>query len=515
MEKKIAVLLVEDNKTDRCLIKNTLESTSEPVVFETETALSFSQTREKLKKGHYNVVILDLGLPDSWGIDTLRKLRQIDREIPVVVLTGLSEKNAGIRAMKKGADDYLSKNEFLKYNLARTLRYAIERKTWQQNLHKSQQLLKLSLDSLKSNIVILNKRGAIVEVNQSWCRFVRDNDLHWKNYGVGKNYLDICESELEDKYAELACEGIKKILAGEEKEFSMEYPYHSSGEKHWFSMQASSFDFKDSKCVMIVHDNITERKLAEQKQVTLLNELEKSNKELKDFARIVSHDLKAPLRGIKMLAEWISEDYSDKLDEDGKENLELLTERTHKMHRLIDGILEYSRVGRIREKSVPVDLNELVGEITEMLAPPDNIKIKVKSQLPVITGEQTRITQLFQNLLSNAVKYIDKSEGLVEIDCVTEDGFHKFSISDNGPGIEEKNFERVFQIFQTLVPNDDPESTGIGLTIAKKIVRLYGGDIWLESKPGEGTTFFFTFPVTNPDAEEKQENSKDAEYCGT
>jgi signal transduction histidine kinase len=243
---------------------------------------------------------------------------------------------------------------------------------------------------------------------------------------------------------------------------------------------------------------IAEREKAESRQADLLRELETVNQELKDFAYIASHDLKAPLRAIKTLSEWITQDYADKLDEEGKEQLRLLGTRVERMHNLIDGILQYSRVGRVKEKLAQVDLSALVPEIVDMVAPPQNIEVTIEDNLPTIIVEETRIMQVFQNLLSNAVKYMDKPEGLIRIGCAVEDGFYRFSVSDNGPGIEQRHFERIFKIFQTLSSRDEFESTGVGLTVVKKIVELYGGKIWLESKVGEGTTFFFTFPVAGP-----------------
>jgi len=222
--------------------------------------------------------------------------------------------------------------------------------------------------------------------------------------------------------------------------------------------------------------------------------MEKTNQELNDFAHIVSHDLKAPLRGIKTLADWLSADYADKFDEDGKEQMKLLSARVERMHNLIDGVLQYSKVGRTEQQATWINLNELMPDVIDMVAPPGHITVTVENELPVVKYEETRIMQVFSNLLSNAIKYMDKPQGWVKIGCVEEDGFWKFSISDNGPGIEEKYFDRIFRIFQTLSARDKFESTGIGLTVTKKIVQLYGGKIWLESKVGEGSTFFFTLP---------------------
>jgi ligand-binding sensor domain-containing protein/signal transduction histidine kinase len=223
-------------------------------------------------------------------------------------------------------------------------------------------------------------------------------------------------------------------------------------------------------------------------------ELDKSNKELEDFAYIVSHDLKAPLRGINELSGWISDDYSELLDEEGKENLELLRKRTEKMNGMIQGILEYSRVGRTEGESEKIDLNKLLKNVIDLLAPPDNVKIIVEDKLPEYTADKTRLTQLFENLLSNSIKHLDKPKGIIKVGCVSKAKEWEFSISDNGPGIEEKYFEQIFKIFQTLKQDPTGRSTGIGLTIVKKIMDLYGGRIWLKSELGKGTTFYFTLP---------------------
>jgi signal transduction histidine kinase len=246
---------------------------------------------------------------------------------------------------------------------------------------------------------------------------------------------------------------------------------------------------------------INERKQAENVMENLNKELEAtvaklrlSNRELKDFAYVVAHDLKTPLRGISTLAHWLKNDYRERIGDEGKEQIDLLVSRTNRMHDLIEGILQYSRVEHGEQKRVKIDLNKLIEDVTEMICPPENIKITVKSWLPVVECYQTNITQIFQNLLSNAIKYMDKSEGRIEIDCVVEDDFWKFSVFDNGPGIEEKYFEKIFMIFETLSPDYENESTGIGLTVIKKIIELEGGKIWVESEVGKGSTFFFMLP---------------------
>jgi two-component system, LuxR family, sensor kinase FixL len=164
------------------------------------------------------------------------------------------------------------------------------------------------------------------------------------------------------------------------------------------------------------------------------------------------------------------------------------------MHLLIEGILEYSRIGRSKEINEDINLDELISEVTDLISPPANIRIKAGRKLPVIRYDKTRAVQVFQNLIGNAVKFNDKANGEVTIDYSEEGNFWKFWIKDNGKGIDNKYFGKIFEIFQTLQPRDQFESTGIGLTIVRKIIETAGGRIWLESDPGKGSCFYFTIP---------------------
>jgi len=239
---------------------------------------------------------------------------------------------------------------------------------------------------------------------------------------------------------------------------------------------------------------IAEREQAQQRQTDLIETVDNVNKELRDFVSIVSHDLKAPLRGISTLATWILEDSSDNLDEQASENMNLLLDRVERMHNLIDGVLAYSRAGRADGEAQSVDLGKFIPEAIDMLAPPENISITIDNEMPVIECEETHMMQLFQNLVGNAIKYMGKPQGWIKIGCVEQDGFWKFSVADNGPGIEEKHFEGIFKMFAVLSVSEECKGTGVGLTVAKKIVELHGGKIWIESEVGKGSTFFFTIP---------------------
>lgn len=251
----------------------------------------------------------------------------------------------------------------------------------------------------------------------------------------------------------------------------------------------------------VLESEIAERKRAEEELEKLnkdldltVRELSRTNKELQEFAYVAAHDLKTPLRAIATLADWISSDYADKFDEQGKEQVNMLVQRAKQTSSLVDDVLHYSRVGQKKQEKQEVDLNTVLSEIISGISPPENIEITIENELPTILCEKTQIIQVFQNLLSNAVKYMDKPNGQIRVGCIEDDGFWKFSITDNGPGIEQKYFKRIFKIFQTLSPREGVDSTGIGLSIVKKIVELNTGRVWVESELGKGSTFFFTLP---------------------
>ena len=239
----------------------------------------------------------------------------------------------------------------------------------------------------------------------------------------------------------------------------------------------------------------------------LIRQLERSNKDLDQFAYVASHDLKAPLRGIANLSSWIEEDLATVMTDDTREQMHLMRGRVHRMEALIDGILQYSRAGRVRTAPEPVDTAALVADVIELIAPPEGTQIIVADEMPKVLAERVPLQQVFMNLIGNAVKYArrgaDAQQGPVEVrvswseEPVDPDAprLYRFAIADNGPGIAQQYHERVFGIFQTLQSRDQVEGTGIGLSVVKKIVEGQGGRVWVESAEGEGATFYFTWPA--------------------
>lgn len=236
--------------------------------------------------------------------------------------------------------------------------------------------------------------------------------------------------------------------------------------------------------------NLREREKAESKNKDLLKELEKSNDELQEYAHIVSHDLKSPLRSINALVSWIKEDNQGKLDVASLRNFGLIETTLEKMEQLISDILLYSSIGAETTEEHAVDLNSLIEDIKQILFIPEHISIQVLKKLPVVYGDKVKLQQLFQNLIGNAIKFNDKEKGVVKIDVSNKKSYYQFSIYDNGVGIDKKYHDKIFKIFHSL--NENKESSGIGLSIVKKIINSFKGEVWVESEPGKGATFHFT-----------------------
>jgi signal transduction histidine kinase len=221
--------------------------------------------------------------------------------------------------------------------------------------------------------------------------------------------------------------------------------------------------------------------------------LKRKNEELDQFAHIVSHDMKAPLRGIDNVISWIEEDHEAELTPKIKEYLELIKGRVARAENLIGGILSYARVGKEEQFAENINVKELIQEIEENISPGKKITISIADNLPLISSQRLPLFQVFSNLISNAVKYNDKEKGLISVYHEAYPEYYRFFVKDNGPGIAENYHKKIFQIFQTLQERDSFESTGVGLAIVKKILDARNEEIGIESVPGEGSVFSFTW----------------------
>ena len=228
--------------------------------------------------------------------------------------------------------------------------------------------------------------------------------------------------------------------------------------------------------------------LARQQEIRL--RLEEQNRRLNDYAHVVSHDLKSPLHNINTLAGWVMDDHEKCLPADALEKLRLIRTNTERMEQLISGLLSYSSVSDAQHNFRKVNLNRVVTEVLGLVSIPENVEMEI-ADLPEVYGDPLHFTQLFQNLLDNAIKSLDKPVGRINVGYREDQGTPEFFVADNGKGIDRKYHERIFKIFQKL--DTDGTRSGIGLSIVQKIIEHYKGRIWLESQPGTGSTFYFTF----------------------
>ncbi len=364
-----------------------------------------------------------------------------------------------------------------------------EFKNVEEQFFNIQDRLSLVFESSLDAMITIDTDGTILEWNDAAEQIFG----YSPNYILGKNIMNFILNRIEKNWFANMIEHLKekKVQTFSQKRFEVKTK-HKSGKILPIELSITSFEIQNKSFLSLFIRDLTAKKEAEEKKEQLLHELGKVNNELKDFAYIVSHDLKAPLRAIGSLTSWIIQDYSHLMDEKGKEHLTLLKGRVIRLHNFIEAILQYSRIGRIKVTQELTDLNELVKNVIDSLFVPEDFEITIVNPLPKITCEKIRIEQVFQNLIINAIKYNDKKKGIIKIDWEERDSYYIISVADNGPGIPEKYQEKIFKIFQTLQARDKFESTGVGLTIVKRIVENQGGSITVKSIEKEGTTFEFT-----------------------
>ena len=251
--------------------------------------------------------------------------------------------------------------------------------------------------------------------------------------------------------------------------------------------------------------DVTEQTVSEQsdrleealRELDLSNaELKRSNEELELFAYVASHDLQEPLRMVASYTQLLARRYADKLDDDAREFIQFAVDGATRMQALIDALLEYSRVGTTKREAAAVDLREVVSNVLSdlRLSVSETGATVTVGDLPVVDGDRAQLTQLFQNLIANAVKFRGTERPVIDITCSAQIQEWVIQVADQGIGIEPRYQQRIFQIFQRLHTREEYPGTGIGLAVCRRIVERHGGKIWVESEPGQGSTFYFTLP---------------------
>ncbi len=385
------------------------------------------------------------------------------------------------KAARKQAEKILEDKSKELYLITEQLRKA--NKKLQSGLTEKTTELQGVFDNLVDAYVLMNLKGDIINLNEA------AKELF--GYDVSEEKINVIQLIYKDDF-EYAINSFKLLIS---KGFFSDYIARVNTKNkgiRWVHINASIIKNSNQKPIGaqgIVKD-ITNQRAIEAQNKKLLHDLEKSNEELGEYAHIVSHDLKSPLRSINALINWLREDYESVLDDSGLKNISLIEQTLEKMEHLINGILNYSSINNTDLKNTDVDINSVLQDIINTIYIPNHITVTSLQRLPTVKGDKTRIQQLFQNIISNAVNYIDKETGTVSVSFQENQSHYIFEIKDNGIGIEKEHFDKIFKIFQSLGNNKN--STGIGLSIVKKIVEAYEGEIWLKSEPKVGTSFFFS-----------------------
>jgi len=358
------------------------------------------------------------------------------------------------------------------------------KRTYRKSLEVQKQKYYSIIANMHLGLVEVNNDDEILMVNQSFSEMSGYSEEEL----IGKNAGELFPIEGGSEIISIENEKRKN---GESNSYEIKVLTKQGDVRYWLISGAPNYNLNGEVVGSIgVHLDITNLKTLELQKEKLLLKLEKSNDELQEYAHIVSHDLKSPLRSIDALVSWLKEDNKGKLDKASLKNFELIEVTLEKMEKLISDVLNYSSIGTDSNANDDVDLNAMFKDLMTMLFIPKHIAVNTLNTLPTIKGDVTKLQQLFQNLISNAVKFIDKENGLITIDVEDLKSHYKFSIQDNGIGIDKQFHDKIFKIFHAL--NKSKDSTGIGLSIVKKIVDLHEGQIWLDSQPNIGTTFYFT-----------------------
>ncbi len=371
-----------------------------------------------------------------------------------------------------------------------------------QEIEDREALLRTTFEQAAMGCAHLDLDGRWVRMNSKLCEIV----------GYSREELEQTTfqniTHPDDLAVDLAY--VKQLLAGEIDNYALEKRYiRKDGTVTWVQITVSlrrhmvDLDGPRGKPLHFIAmvEDIGDRKNLEFQNEENLQALEQAkadlehrNYELDQFVHIASHDLKAPLRAIANLSEWLEDDLGGQLPPDNQEQLVLMRQRVKRMERLIDGLLRYSRIGREQINAELVDTDYLLREIIDSLAVPPGFPIQVAPSMPTLTTKRLLLEQVFTNLLSNALKHHDRAIGEIDVGWHDQGTHYVFFVADDGPGIPPNQQEKVFGVFQTLGSNPSPDNTGIGLALIKKIVETEGGTIHFLSPGDRGCRFEFTWP---------------------
>jgi PAS domain S-box-containing protein len=349
--------------------------------------------------------------------------------------------------------------------------------------------LHMILDAIPYPVLYMEADGTVRFGNKA---FRRANRLP-PNWADGKNISEVMSSGEQDNGRNAFAECVEGRRVIEERDTAVPGMPVRFCRYVYEPVRDDAGNVQGVCCTVI---DLSALKRAETDLRTSHEELERSNRDLEQFAYVASHDLKAPLRAMEVLVSWLAEDLIEYHQGDVQENLGLLKARTARLNRLLDDLLAYSRVGRRVGEVAEVDTAELVHDIWSLCAPPRGFQVEVVGTLPTFTTYRGPLEQVLRNLIGNAVKHHPGPAGRITVSAQINEDHYLFAVADDGEGIPDEYRERVYQMFQTLKPRDDMEGSGMGLAIVSRIVAWQGGRVWHEQAPdGRGTVFKFEWKL--------------------
>lgn len=502
----LKLLVVEDNEGDFIIIEELLsEEIKSPVIIRATSQKEAIDLIEK--KIDFDVVLLDLTLPDASGEKVVNSILKIVGQIPVIVLTGYTDKKFAIKTLSLGISDYIQKDGLNAIQLSKSIEYSIERK-------KSLLQLKESEEKYRNLFHLSPLPMWVYDIET--LRFLDVNKAAINHYGYSKEdflSMSVLDMRLAEDFDKLKI-AIQKLLNSTDNYFKG-FTRHikKNGELMDIEIQGNVIEFNNRKAILNLANDITEKLAAEKKlkaseeALKILNaeleervsqrtsELMETNKNLESFSYAVSHDLQAPLRIIAGFAQLLYNKHYDCLDNEGKDYVKNILGSTTNMQVLIKNMLNFSRIGRAQIKKEQIDMNEIITFALKSIPyNEEHVSINV-AKLPKVNADKHMIVQVIQNLLSNAIKYSSKKpNSIIEVGAKENEHEVIFHVKDNGCGFDMKFYSKLFGMFQRLHTVTEYEGSGVGLSTIKLIIEKHNGKIWAESILGEGATFYFSLP---------------------
>lgn len=487
------ILVVEDSSAQSKSTRVSFERRGLNVHY----AATLEQGLERLREPGIDVILLDLSLPDSSGIETLFKVRTVATGIPIVVFTELDDRDLALESVRNGAQDYVIKGIAGDDSVLRCLQYAIERNSVDLALRVGQERLKVILENSYDAFISMDSKWRITE----WT-VQAEKTFGWQRQeALGQSITSIVPRHLRRQYfrgiEEYFSKNSGKILKTSRELLAV----HRDG--HEFPIEIGIFRIKEDADYMFcafVRD-ITERRKSHEELERLVQErtdkLTQSNEELRQFAKIASHDLQEPLRAVQGFANLLAQSTKGKLEKDPLEFIDYILDGTQRMQHLIQSVLIHSQINSDNSDDHITNCNSVIEEVLSNLSAyiKDTGASLEVDKLPEVAVERSQVVQLFQNLISNALKY--RGPETPEIYLTAERNVNKwlFSMRDNSIGIDPKYANKIFDMFARLHGKTQYPGTGMGLAICKRIVTSHGGNIWVESELGRGSIFLFTLPA--------------------